>query len=64
MFAGRLNLLQVADVRYFFRILHFLFEHFAVADDGIERRPQFMTHVGEEGALGAVRLLCSLFGGQ
>ena len=29
-------------------------QHFAVADDGVERRPQLVAHGGEEPALGLV----------
>ncbi len=37
-------------------------QHFAIADDGRERRAQFMAHVGDEGALGEVRLLGGVAG--
>ena len=36
-------------------VLGLLLEHLAVADDGVQRRAQFVAHVGEEGALGPVR---------
>ena len=35
----------------------FLHQHFGKADDGIERRAQFVTHGGEEAALGGVGAL-------
>ena len=44
------------------RIQHqrvFLHDHFGEADDGVERRAQFVAHGGEEAGLGRVRL----FGG-
>ena len=34
--------------------LSLVFEHFAVADHGAQRRAQFVTHIGEKLALGAV----------
>ena len=34
--------------------LLFLHQHIGEADDGIERRAQFMTHRGEEAALGLI----------
>jgi len=33
---------------------HFFLHHFAETDDGIERRPELMAHVGEEFRLRAV----------
>jgi hypothetical protein len=43
-------------------ILRLLFEHLGIADDGAERRPQLVAHIGEELALGLVRLLSRLLG--
>ena len=37
-----------------------LLEHFAVADDGVQRRAQFVAHVGQELALGLVGALGGL----
>ena len=61
MFAGRLNPLQIPDNGGFSQFLGFLLEHFTIANDRIERRPQFMAHVGEKNALGAVRVFGGLF---
>ena len=35
----------------------FLHDHLGEADDGVERRAQFMAHGGEEAGLGRIRLL-------
>ena len=35
-------------------IVHAATQHFSEAQDGIHRRPDFMTHVGEKGTLGLV----------
>ena len=60
MFAGRLNFLEIPDIRNLAQILHFFFQHFAVSDNCVERRAQFVAHIREERALGAASLLRSL----
>ena len=42
------------------RVRRLLLQHLAVADDGVEGRPQLVAHVGQEVALGAARLLWAL----
>ena len=45
-------------------VLGFLLQHFAVADDGVERGAQLVAHVGQEGALGPVGDLGGFLGFQ
>ena len=47
----------------FFRQI-FLGQHLAKTNHAIHRRSNFMTHVGEEVALGPVRPLCRLLGAE
>ena len=51
------DLLQVGLHPFVPRILRLLEQHFAVADDRIHRRAQFMAHVGQESTFGFARLL-------
>ena len=52
---GGEDLLEVGDEALLAQVVGLLLEHLAVADDGVERRAQLVAHVGQEGALGAVR---------
>ena len=54
MFAGRFDAAQIHQHVLFVALLGNLLQHLAVADHGIERRAQFVTHVGHELALRAV----------
>ena len=49
-----LQIRDKAGLVCFFRLFH---QDFAVADDGVERGAQFVAHVGQEGAFGAVGCL-------
>ncbi len=58
MLAGIVDQLRVFPAAR--RIQHqrvFLHDHFGEADDGVERRAQFVAHGGEEAGLGRIRLL-------
>src|SRR4029453_7694318 len=55
MTAGVVNLVEVFGEIRDPLLLSLLAQHFAVTDDGIERRAQLVTHVGEEYRLGAIR---------
>ncbi len=46
-------LIEIGLARVVAAILRVLAQDFAVADDGVERRAQFVAHIGEEGRLGA-----------
>ena len=46
--AGRVDPLEVGDEALGVLVLGLLLEHLAVADDGVERRPELVGHVGEE----------------
>ena len=54
MAAGVLDLVEVAGEVREPVFLGLFVQHFAVADNGIERRAQLVAHVGEEDRLGAV----------
>ena len=56
MLAGARNSIQRLARAPVARILGILHEHFGDADDGVQRRAQFMAHIGEEPALGDRRL--------
>ena len=61
--AGDADLGEVGDEALLAELRGFLDEHFAVADDGVERRAQLVAHIGEELALrlvGGVGLLLGL----
>ena len=62
MLARAVDLLQVGDGMLLAQVLRVLLQHFAVTDDGIERRAQLVAHVGEKGALGPIGLLGGGFG--
>ena len=47
-FPARVDLLQVRQERVLAQVLHLLLEHLGVADDGVQRRPQLVGHVGQE----------------
>ena len=53
--AGGANSAEVGDNPILLEFRGFLDQHFAVADDGIERRAQFVAHIGKKLAL---RLIC------
>src|SRR4029453_5962982 len=55
MTAGAVNLVEVFGQIRDPLLLSLLAQHFAVTDDGIERRAQLVTHIGEEYRLGAIR---------
>src|ERR1017187_6196763 len=55
--AGALDLLQVGEDLGLFGPDAVFAQHLAVADDGVQRRAQFVTHVGEEDALGPIGIL-------
>ena len=46
--AGRVDPLEVGDEALGVLVLGLLLEHLAVADDGVERRPELVGHVGQE----------------
>jgi len=48
------DFLEIGEETLLAEILGFLLEHFAVSDDGVHGRAQFVAHVGEELALGFV----------
>ena len=59
--AGAVNFLQVGDKTLLAQLARVLLEHFAVTDDRVERCAQFVTHVGQERAFGAVGIFgCGL----
>ena len=61
MLARAVDLLEVWLDLWGSQIVGLFLEHFAVADDGIERGPQFVGHVGQKLRLGlAGRLCCHL----
>ena len=62
MFPGSLNLLQVLDVFHLAQFVCFFLQHFAVADDGVERSAQFVAHIREKRALGPVGILSCVLG--
>ena len=64
MFARRLDLPEILHAIRLPQFSRFLFQHFAVSDDGIERCPQFVAHVRQECALRPAGLLRSVFGLQ
>ena len=55
-FAGAVNLLQVRREILLSEVFGFLLEHLAVANDGVERRAQFVAHAREKLGLGLARL--------
>ena len=57
MFPRAVNFFQIGDKTFLVQIYRFLHEHFAVADDGVHGRAQFVAHVGEERAFGAAGLV-------
>ena len=50
-----MNLLQVSDIGEVALLGHFLLEELAVVDHRIERRAEFMTHIGQKGVFSARR---------
>ncbi len=62
MLAGRSDAREILHAAMFAGILGILAQHLAVADDGVERRTQLVTHVCQECALGAAGFFGSLFG--
>ena len=62
MFAGGFDLREVADEAGQREVFGLLAHQFAVADDGVERRAQFVAHVGQELALRAARFLGRFLG--
>ena len=62
MSAGGVNLLEVRLKFLLTEVFSFFLEHFAVADDGIERRAQLVTHVRQKRALGLAGGLCCCSG--
>ena len=58
--AGGVNPLEIGDEPLLARVLGVLLQHLAVADDGVERRPQLVAHVRQELTLGAVCVLGAL----
>ena len=52
---GLVDLFQVRNKVLLLQVLGFLLQHLAVAEDGIHRSTQLVTHVGEKCALGLVR---------
>ena len=61
MLPGTLDLSEVRDEEFFeflfSQILDLLLEHLAVTDDGVQRRPQLVAHVGEKAAFRLVGLI-------
>ena len=51
MLARPVDLLEIWDQRLLADIFGLLLEHLGVADDGVQRRPQLVGHVGQEGGL-------------
>ena len=58
-----LDLREVGQQALLAEILDLFLHHLAVADDGGQRRPQLVAHVGQEGTLGPVGGLGGLLGG-
>ena len=49
MAAGSMNILGVFDILVVPQLAEaFMLDHFGKADDGVQGRSQFMTHIGEE----------------
>ena len=48
MLAGGIDPLQVWQERLLAKILDLLLEHFGVADDGVQRRPELVGHMCQE----------------
>ena len=48
------DLAEIPQQARFAKVLDLLLHHLAVADDGGERGPELMAHIGQEGALGPV----------
>ena len=53
--AGAIDLLEIGQEGVLTEILGLLVQHLAVADDGVERRPQLMAHARQELALRLAR---------
>ena len=49
-----MDLLEVRDRFLLVEVLSLLLQHFAVADNRVQRRPELVAHVRQELALGAV----------
>ena len=56
------DLPKIGEQMLLAHVLHFVFEHFAVADDSAERRAQFMAHIGEKLTLGPIGFLGGVSG--
>ena len=54
--------LQVGNEGLLAGVFELFLQHFAVADDGVERRAQLMAHVGKELALRAIRFFRGVLG--
>ncbi len=57
MLPSAANFIQIGQIVLVAILSGYLMQHLTVADDGVERGAQLMAHVGDESALGVVRLL-------
>ncbi len=64
VFSRSLNFLQILDVLDFPHFLRFFLQHFAIANDCVERSAQFVAHIREERALGPVGILGGKLGAK
>ena len=55
MFSGRLDFSEVLNILDLAGVPGLLLQHFAISDDGVERRPQLVAHICKKCALGAIR---------
>ncbi len=55
MLACGMNLLQIGEKGSLVACLSLFEQHFAIADDGVQGGPQFMTHIREKLTLGQIR---------
>ena len=60
--ARGVDVVQVGNEGIIAKLFGLLRQHFAVADDGVHWRAQFMAHIGEKRALGAIGALGIIFG--
>ena len=60
--AGGVDFLQVGDVGVQAQVFSFLLQHFAVADDLVERRAEVVTDAGKDSVVAGFRVPGAGFG--